>query len=197
MRELLPGAIPGGCRGSRRNAQRRVCGRAPREDGERCVTTAAAANGHCVMRDCLVGYCSRCQNSAFLFTKCSAAETAETAVRMRSFQRASFHLSWPHARPLSLSSLPDGSLRPAFEFSPAKGNVAFASATMSWAFRVDDFAKIISSKLGMNVDGLAQVMRPLSSYKGIPNVCTRCPRHLSLCTDGRSRTQNKYGHVGL
>jgi hypothetical protein len=64
--------------------------------------------------------------------------------------------------PVTLLSLPDGSLRPAFEFSPAKGNVAFASATMSWAFRMDDFAKIISSKLGMNVDGLAQVMSPLS-----------------------------------
>lgn len=26
-------------------------------------------------------------------------------------------------------------------FSPAKGNVAFASATFNWAFRIDDFAK--------------------------------------------------------
>lgn len=54
----------------------------------------------------------------------------------------------------------DGTLRPAFEFSPSNGNVAFASATMSWAFRVDTFAQIIASKLGMKVEGLAKAMWP-------------------------------------
>jgi hypothetical protein len=41
-----------------------------------------------------------------------------------------------------------------FVFSPELGNVAFASATSNWAFRLDDFACIISKKLGMNEKAL-------------------------------------------
>jgi ribosome assembly protein 1 len=50
--------------------------------------------------------------------------------------------------------------REPFVFSPELGNVAFASATSNWAFRLDDFARLISKKLGMNEKALRRALWP-------------------------------------
>jgi len=49
-------------------------------------------------------------------------------------------------------------IRPPLVFSPAKGNVAFASATFNWAFRIDDFAKMVAQRLGMKEEGLRKAL---------------------------------------
>ena len=43
-------------------------------------------------------------------------------------------------------------------FSPAKGNVVFASAVHGWAFGVEDFAKLYATKLGMKEDVLRRTL---------------------------------------
>lgn len=43
-------------------------------------------------------------------------------------------------------------------FSPEKGNVVFASAVDGWGFRVKDFAKVLSEKLGVSVDILNKTL---------------------------------------
>ena len=40
-------------------------------------------------------------------------------------------------------------MRQPFQFSPAMGNVAFASATLGFAFRVDDFAAMVRKPVGL------------------------------------------------
>ena len=50
--------------------------------------------------------------------------------------------------------------RQPFVFGPELGNVAFACATANWAFRLDDFAAIISKKLGMNEKALRRALWP-------------------------------------
>eukprot|EP00282_Hemiselmis_andersenii_P016539 CAMPEP_0114136332 /NCGR_PEP_ID=MMETSP0043_2-20121206/15160_1 /TAXON_ID=464988 /ORGANISM="Hemiselmis andersenii, Strain CCMP644" /LENGTH=340 /DNA_ID=CAMNT_0001230083 /DNA_START=62 /DNA_END=1080 /DNA_ORIENTATION=- len=67
----------------------------------------------------------------------------------------------------------DGTLQKQFEFSPANGNVAFASATVGWAFRVEDFAGLISQKLGMKAEGLALAMWPPDGKDAYFNPKTR------------------------
>jgi hypothetical protein len=42
-------------------------------------------------------------------------------------------------------------------FQPCKGNVAFGSASDSWAFRLDQFADMYSAKLGAKPAALVQV----------------------------------------
>ena len=44
------------------------------------------------------------------------------------------------------------------DFSPEKGNVAFASAHDGWAFRTSQFAPLCASKLGVNPDKLAGIL---------------------------------------
>lgn len=44
------------------------------------------------------------------------------------------------------------------DFSPEKGNVAFASAHDGWAFRVDQFAKMHAPKMGIKPEKLASIM---------------------------------------
>lgn len=67
----------------------------------------------------------------------------------------------------------EGTLRPALEFSPALGNVAFASAIGSWGFRLDIFAQLIANKLSMNIEGLAQAMWPLDGTECFYNPKTK------------------------
>jgi len=51
-------------------------------------------------------------------------------------------------------------MRSPFVFSPALGNVAFGCAAANWAFRVSDFALIISKRLGMNAGSLRKALWP-------------------------------------
>lgn len=44
------------------------------------------------------------------------------------------------------------------EFSPEKGNVAFASAHDGWAFRVSQFADLYAAKLGFKASALARAL---------------------------------------
>lgn len=44
------------------------------------------------------------------------------------------------------------------DFSPEKGNVAFASAHDGWAFRVDQFAAMHAPKMGIKPEKLAGIM---------------------------------------
>ena len=50
--------------------------------------------------------------------------------------------------------------REPFVFGPELGNVAFACATANWAFRIDDFAALISKKLGMKEKALQRALWP-------------------------------------
>ncbi|KIM28418.1 hypothetical protein M408DRAFT_329481 [Serendipita vermifera MAFF 305830] len=43
-------------------------------------------------------------------------------------------------------------------FAPERGNVIFASAIDGWAFRIGKFARLFSSKLGLNEDNLKKVL---------------------------------------
>jgi ribosome assembly protein 1 len=49
-------------------------------------------------------------------------------------------------------------------FSPTKGNVIFASAIDGWAFRVNQFARIYSKKLGINENMLNKVLQSKQRY---------------------------------
>jgi len=51
-----------------------------------------------------------------------------------------------------------GGNRLPFVFGPELGNVVFACATANWAFRLDDFAALISKKLGMNEKALRRAL---------------------------------------
>jgi ribosome assembly protein 1 len=44
-------------------------------------------------------------------------------------------------------------------FSPERGNVIFASAIDGWAFRLGKFARLFSTKLGINENNLKKVRR--------------------------------------
>lgn len=44
------------------------------------------------------------------------------------------------------------------EFSPEKGNVAFASAHDGWAFRVSQFADLYAAKLGFKASALTRAL---------------------------------------
>jgi len=59
---------------------------------------------------------------------------------------------------LSSSLAFDAEVEEAWRYAPERGNVAFASASHGWAFRVDTFASIIAAKMGANPQNLQKVL---------------------------------------